>query len=77
MLGLCGDLLSVCLKRDQFLRLHLINFRYSKFGTKHCLFCADINLVCLLLVRCGFREWAPLPAYESDSDEQYDTEMAG
>ena len=59
-LSLCDDLSSVCWKHDQFLWLHLINFRYSKFGTMHCLFCADINHVCLLPVRCGFCERTPL-----------------
>ena len=68
-LGLCGNFLSVCLKRYQFLWLHLINFRHSKFGTKPCLF-APISIAFVSCqfasakapVRCGFRERAPSSA---------------
>ena len=62
---------SVFLKRYQFLWLHLINFRLSKFGTKSCLF-APISFVFVSCqfavasakapVHCGFRERAPSPA---------------
>ena len=68
MLGLCGNFLSVCLKHYQFLWLHLINFRHSKFGRKHCLL-APISIVFVSCqfavastkapVRCGFRKRAP------------------
>ena len=70
-LHMCGNFLSVCLKRYQFLWLHLINFRHSKFGTKSCLF-APISIAFVSCqfavasakapVHCGFRERAPSPA---------------
>ena len=70
-LGLCGNFLSVCLKCYQFLWLHLINFRHSKFGTKPCLF-APISIAfvsCQLAVasakapvRFCFRERVLSPA---------------
>ena len=67
----CVVISCVCLKRYQFLWLHLINFRHSKFGTKPCLF-APISIAFVSCqfavasakapVRCGFRERAPSPA---------------